>query len=187
MKLWQSISVVTASLVGLAFGILPTTLTQAQTQTPSEYSFVCKKESGGAWTTFYESPRGLKAYIRWTSDFGSRVNYTPERRCREVSQRLNDHLRTQNPFYLTHGKQGNYPIICVTDFEGSGCKENGLVYTLDPKGKRRPDEVIADLVKLAGNDFDGIPEQAGDRCRLYVNVRQQLQGLKKSAKYVCRK
>lgn len=185
MKNWQSISVVTASLVGLAFGILPTTLTQAQTQTQSEYNFVCKKESGGVWTTFYESPRGLKAYIRWTSDFGGAVGYTPERRCREVSQRLNNHLRTQNPFYLTHGKQDAYPIICVTDFEGGGCKERGLVYTLDPNGKRRPDEVIIDLLNLAGNDFDGIPITATG-CRLYVNVRQQLQGLKKPAKYICR-
>ncbi|MEK0194095.1 MAG: hypothetical protein EAZ78_24655 [Oscillatoriales cyanobacterium] len=185
MKNWQSISLVTASVVGLASAILPTTLTQAQTQTQSEYSFVCKKESGGVWTTFYESPRGLKAYIRWTSDFGGAVGYTPERRCREVSQRLNNHLRTQNPFYLTHGKQDAYPIICVTDFEGGGCKERGLVYTLDPNGKRRPDEVIIDLVNLAGNDFDGIPITATG-CRLYVNVRQQLQGLKKPAKYICR-
>lgn len=174
--------------MGLASAILPTTLTQAQTQTQSEYSFVCKKESGGVWTTFYESPRGPKPYIRWTSDFGALANYTPEKRCHEVSERLNNHLRTQHPFYLTHGKQGEYPIICVTDIEGSGCKENGLVYTLDPKGQRTPDEVIADLVKLVGNDFNGIPAVvAGDGCRLYVNVRQQLQGLKKTAKYVCRK
>jgi hypothetical protein len=187
MKNWQSISLVTASVVGLAFGILPTTLTQAQTQTQSEYSFVCKKESGGVWTTFAEGPRGLKAYIRWTSDFGALANYTPEKRCREVSERLNNHLRTQKSFHLTHGKQDKYPIICVTNFEGGGCKEKGLVYTLDPNGKRTPDEVIADLLNLAGSDFDGIPAQASERCRLYVNVRQQLQGLKKSAKYVCRK
>ena len=186
MKNWQSISLVTAFVVGLAFGILPTTLTQAQTQTQSEYSFVCKKESGGVWTTFAEGPRGSKAYIRWTSDFGALANYTPEKRCREVSERLNNHLRAQDPFHLTHGKQGNYPIICVTNFEGGGCKEKGLVYTLDPNGKRKPDEVLADLLQLSTNDFDGIPAQASG-CRLYVNVRQQLQGLKKSAKYVCRK
>jgi hypothetical protein len=182
MRFQRSASVIAASIVTLGSVAVFITPTQAA----SDYRFVCKQANDGVWTTVAQTPRGPQDFIRWTSDFGGKVGYTPKRRCSEVSGRLNIYITQSNPFYLIHGKdkKTNYPIICQTDSEGKGCK--GLIYTLDPKSLRPPAEVAKDLVSLVKSDIYDAPVTATS-CPLYINVKALLQhrGRRPSAKYVC--
>jgi hypothetical protein len=156
----------------------------------SQYRFKCQK-SGSVWKTIAQTPRGDRDIIPWTSDFGGSAGYTPEKRCMEVSNRLDKYVIESNPFYMTHGKQKGYPVICRTTFEGGGC--DGLIYTLDPKSGSKPDEVVKSFLSLAGNDFSGPSLPDATSCPLYVNVRSLLQsrqnsrGNSRSARYVCRR
>jgi hypothetical protein len=182
MNLQKSISTITAvSILTIASTIAPISNVEAN----SIEKFVCQQD-GREWTTVYQSSRIEKTFIRWTSDFGGLVDYTPKKRCFEVTNRLNDYLKNQRPFYITHGrtKDGKYPIICRTDQEGAGCK--GLIYTLDPKGRRHPSTIVTELLEIANpkvsTTSSGVPATS---CPIYVDVRLYLQG-KDSAKYVCR-
>ncbi|MBW4675885.1 MAG: COP23 domain-containing protein [Desmonostoc geniculatum HA4340-LM1] len=176
----SSLSVMAAFMLTLASAIAPTTNAQANI---SE-RFVCKK-SNGTWTTVYQDSRRDKPFIRWTSDFGGLANYTREQRCREVTSRLNDYMINQRPFYMTTGrtKDGKYPIVCRTDFQGGGCK--GLIYTLDPNGRTPPDAIVKELLEIVSPEVGPSLGVTATSCPLYVNVRLYLQG-KSSAKYVCR-
>lgn len=183
MKLKSHISLISASILTLASVITPTTSVQAN----SAEAFVCK-QSNGTWRTIYQDGRIEKPFIRWVSDFGGLAGYSRERRCKEVTNRLNTHIKNQRPFYMTHGRtlDGKYPIICRTDFEGGGCnKKDDLIYTLDPESRTPPQVIMTELLEIVKPDVSptiGVPATS---CPLYINVRLYLQG-KPSAKYVCR-
>ncbi|MDF5708147.1 MAG: COP23 domain-containing protein [Nostoc sp. S4] len=176
----KSLSLIAALMLTLASAIAPATNAQADTTE----GFVCKK-SNGTLTTIYQDSRREKPFIRWTSDFGGLVKYTREKRCQEVTNRLNYYIMNQRPFYMTHGRSedGKYPIICRTDENGGGCK--GLIYTLDPNGRIPANDIVKELLEIVNPEVGpsiGVPATS---CPLYVNVRLYLQG-KPSAKYVCR-
>jgi len=156
----------------------------------SQYRFKCQK-SGDVWKTIAQTPIGDREIIPWTSNFGGASGYTPEKRCMEVSSRLDEYVTKSAPFWITHGKQKGYPIICrTTSGTGEGC--NGLIYTLDPKSGTNPNEVVKNFLALASNDFSGPSLPDATSCPLYVNVRLLLQsrqnsrGNSRSARYVCR-
>ncbi|MFB2969527.1 COP23 domain-containing protein [Aerosakkonema sp. BLCC-F183] len=180
MSIKRSISILTASIVGLASSIAITTPAKSE----SQYRFTCR-QMGSVWTTVAQTPRGDRPYIQWTSDFGGFAGYSREDRCKQVSARLDSYVREQSPLYLTHGRHENgYPIICRTNFEGRGCSGNDMVYTIDPNGTQTAQDVLKQLLRLSGNDFkDPVPVFASS-CRLYVNVRQHLQE-QPSASFAC--
>jgi hypothetical protein len=183
MNAKSSLSLIAVFILTLASAIAQT----ANAQTNYNKPFVCK-QSNATWTTIYKDSRTEKPFIRWTSDFGglAKVKYTREQRCQEVTNRLNHYIIDYDrKFYMTTGRSedGKYPIICRTDFEGSGCK--GLIYTLDPNGRIPPDEIMKELLEIVQPNVGpsrGVPATS---CRLYVNVRLYLQD-KPSANYVCR-
>lgn len=103
---------------------------------PQSVTFICGVSRDGVPTTFaQETTNGgipkSKSVIRWVSDFGDKVNYTPQKRCEEVSNRLQDYSNQGLLNYITTGKENGLDTICVAKDKkrGGSCL---LLWTLKP-------------------------------------------------------
>lgn len=103
---------------------------------PQSVTFICGVSRDGVPTTFaQETTNGgipkSKSVIRWVSDFGDKVNYTPQKRCEEVSNRFQDYSNQGLLNYITTGKENGLDTICVAQDKerGGSCR---LLWTLKP-------------------------------------------------------
>ena len=175
MKIKSKVSAVLALATVLSsFGLAFTKPAEAAPRT-----FSCKKVSG-AWTTVVnESGKPEQQIIRWNSDFGALVGYTPERRCQEVTGRMNIYLNQKN-LYVTHGIMNREKVICTTDKLGKDCIH--LLYRLKPD--QDPKLTLKDLFELNKRNVQSDPlrEKA---CRTYINVDALVAGKTRFAQEVC--
>lgn len=142
-------------------------------------SFSCKMV-GGAWTTLVnESGQPERQLIRWTSDFGAKVGYTPERRCNEVTQRMNLYFSNRGQF-ITHGMQGREKVICATNHLGKDCLN--LLYTLKPDQDAKA--TLEDLFGVNNRNISREPLREG-RCATYISVDALLAGQTRFAQEAC--
>lgn len=159
-----------------------------------QYKFVCEEDNKHP-TTFVVTPDGQKrTFIQWKSDFFNQLNaeekYPPERRCREVTNRMNTYIQSGSPRYVTHGTINLWPVICITDQKGSDCKE--LIYTLkdseDPKLKKEnqdPEDRLREFLGLARNNFKGDPLVESPSCRTYIEIKALMEGKLDKAEVIC--
>jgi len=120
-----------------------------------------------------------RQFIRWVSDFGSEVGYTPQQRCDEVTGRLTKYFSVGGQ-YITHGVINNHNVICLTDKKGNGC--NDLLYTLP--SNRDPKVTLEDLFKLNSRNFAGRPLREAP-CPTYISINDWLDGKQVIAEEVC--
>jgi cell division protein FtsB len=108
--------------------------------------FSCQNVNGipttvGFSPTWNNQPREL---IRWVKKFGGN---TPQKRCEEVTERLNFGLGN-GAMYTTFGIMDGQNVICTTDKSGNGCQY--LLFTVKPG--QDPKSVLNDLFSLSGTD-----------------------------------
>lgn len=92
--------------------------------------FFCGKGSNGLPTTFVNTPNGNLSLIRWKSHFFEPSGYTPDVRCRDVSQRFNRFYNQGILNFVTTGVVNNQPVVCVASTMGGACTE--VLFTLKP-------------------------------------------------------
>ncbi|MFB2936780.1 COP23 domain-containing protein [Aerosakkonemataceae cyanobacterium BLCC-F154] len=148
----------------------------------SSYRFVCQPNNGGTPTTFVVLPNGeQRQFINWRSDAFVLVGYSPEKRCNEVTGRMNQYMASGGFQYITHGTMNNTPVLCVTNRSGGGC--TGLLYTLKPAQDGRA--TLRDLIELNRRNFKGDPMIEGASCRTYVDINALIRGELERAEVVC--
>jgi hypothetical protein len=129
-------------------------------------------------TTVFRRGNKERQMISWVRSFGG--SYTPERRCKEVTERLNQNVSSRGRF-LTHGIKNQQPIICFTDRTGGGC--NSLFFTL--KRGDNAKEKLKNLFALnQGNYSSDSPLREG-ACSLYIDIDAITNGKKEIAEVVC--
>jgi Circadian oscillating protein COP23 len=175
MKIKSKVSAVLAlATVISSFGLAFTKSAEAAPRT-----FSCKKVSG-AWTTVVnESDKPEQQIIRWTSDVGAFAGYTPERRCKEVTNRMNKYLSESGQF-ITYGTMNNLNVICTTNRLGKDCLH--LLYTLKPD--QAPKETLEDLFQVNNRNIQKSPRTDGP-CPTYINVDALVAGKTRFAQEVC--
>ena len=140
-------------------------------------AFICGVNRDGVPTPFaQETTNGgipkSKSVIRWVSDFGDKVNYTPQKRCEEVSNRFQDYSNQGLLDYITTGKENGLDTICVKDKEhGRPCL---LLWTLKPG--TNPKLVLHQLL----SDHLGtgpLPEKGSNDSEIYIDVKKFLSKL----------
>lgn len=183
MKLAHTFLLLLASAV--AAGSVSIGSGSAQT---NSYRFVCQPNNGGTPTTFVTLPNGeQRPFINWRSDAFILAGYSQQRRCNEVTDRMNQYVRAGNFQYITHGTMNNIPVLCVTNRKGGGC--TGLLYTLKPAQNGQPAQdgraTLRDLIELNRRNFIGDPMIEGASCRTYVDVNALVRGELKRAEVVC--
>jgi hypothetical protein len=92
--------------------------------------FFCGKGSNGLPTTFVNTPSGNIPLIRWKSHFFEHSGYTPDVRCRDVSQRFTRFYNQGILNFVTTGVVNNQPVVCVASTMGGSC--TGVLFTLKP-------------------------------------------------------
>lgn len=162
---YASCGVALLTLLSLSF-FSTNTLVSAQEKSP----FSCKNKQG-IWTTVVESKQGEKNFIHWDSTYFVTSGYTPEKRCHQVTGRLNAYSNSTSEQYIASGRMNNQPIICIAGSRGGSCEK--LLYTLKPG---QDGEIAVDLlVKQTESNFNS-PSLRESPCRTYLSLNRLLEG-----------
>jgi hypothetical protein len=120
-------------------------------------------------TTFARTKRGNVPVIRWKSTYFENSNdYSPMRRCEEVSLRFQEYYSDGTLDYLTSGQMNSQNVICVADEYGGSCQR--LLFTLEPKDN--PQDVLRDLLSTRDRSSGPLTRGAG---ALYVDMANFLE------------
>ncbi|MBW4494977.1 MAG: trypsin-like peptidase domain-containing protein [Oscillatoria princeps RMCB-10] len=172
-------SLLLAAVVGRYNVVNPVRTSPSDSDTASsKVTFTCKTVSG-APTTVAKNAQGERQLIRWGSNVFSQAGYTPQKRCQEVTERMNRYFK-QGGQYITHGVMKNQKVICITDRVGEGC--TGLLYTLKPDQDAKA--TLEDLFQLNNRNVSSGPLRESS-CPIYVNLNDIIAGKEVVAKEVC--
>ncbi len=119
--------------------------TSSQPATKNVYS--CVPRNGNP-ATVVDTKRGRVELIVWKSEFFSKSEWTPQRRCEEVTKRFQMLSDTDQLRYVSTGRMNNQSVICAADKKPADyvCKQDGLLITLEPKDN--PTQVLKDLFDI---------------------------------------
>lgn len=117
----------------------PTTMKITSRRLEFRQAFTCGFSEDAPVTLMRVNHRDIPVLL-WTSREFEKAGFDPKRRCREVTQRLDDYntlLKDGKPLYLTTGKVNGQTVICVTNAERGACGDgifppDGLLLTLAP-------------------------------------------------------
>jgi hypothetical protein len=129
-----------------------TSPTESKASLSNQVHFVCENVYGVP-TTLWMSPQWnneKRQFIRWVSGV---PNYPPEKRCEEVTKRLNFALE-QGGQYITYATMNSQNVICTTD-KSSGEVCQYVLFTLKPG--QDPKSVLEDLFSFGDSQFAGRP------------------------------
>ncbi|MCL1467637.1 COP23 domain-containing protein [Argonema galeatum] len=151
----------------LAFSGVVGFVSQAQAQDDNQLdqtdelttNFRCVREGRNYATIAERGDRATSPIVVWrTTEFGP--EYTPQQRCRIVSDRLTravaDNGGRLSNLYLTTGTVNRLPVVCYVNNGTSDCNSNNLLFTLDRRSAQNPDEVLANLLEF-GTTGSGRP------------------------------
>jgi hypothetical protein len=128
-------------LAGLGLAIGSTFSLPAASETKSNNTYYCA-QLNGTYSTFVNTPRGRVTLINWENEFSD--DWTPQKRCSEVSQRFQKFLDAGNLKYIRTGSVKNQPVICVANNRGGTCPDNNVLITFKPGTD--PEAVLVQLV-----------------------------------------
>jgi hypothetical protein len=119
-----------------AAATLVVTSNTAMGQNRNQPQFICREAFDRVTnqripTTYAWTERGKSAIIRWTTTLGARGEWTPQRRCQEVSPRFQTAYENGSLQYLTNGMMNGQRVICTAKEERGDCED--LLLTLRPE------------------------------------------------------
>jgi hypothetical protein len=178
MSLNKVLKVAVAGLVATQVSLMATDVSFAA---PAGTSFGCKQllsdPSGSPFATFAVLPDGSKtvgALLNWRTEEFARAGYTPERRCHEVTNRLNIAVNNVggqlSNLWLTFGRINGYTVLCYVNNTSLGCNSSNVLWTLNSENEATPNQVMAKLVNfVTTKGTSGVPiQESGGQS--YVNL-----------------
>jgi hypothetical protein len=184
MKINQLASFVAAPIMVCGFGVsLISSPALAQS-----VQFSCEDIKVGSQNipvTLYKTGTVKRQLIRWYKTMGPKNEYTPEKRCPEVTRRLTNFFSNSSQF-VTHGTMNRQPVICLTSKKGGVC--NHLLLTLEtPAEAKATLESLFALDPLSwevnNNAVGNTPIQ--QKCPTYISLKAIIAGQRKVAQKVC--
>jgi len=142
-------------------------LSCSSSPSPAEkVTFACEIENKIP-TTVARTRQQSISIVRWVSDFGSQANYTPQKRCEEVSNRFQIYYDRGELNYITVGRQNNQNIICASRHSNS-CSQ--LLLTLKPEDN--PQRVIKQLFDVGRYATGPLEQSSGNS--IAIDIRKLL-------------
>ncbi|MGK7900967.1 MAG: COP23 domain-containing protein [Hormoscilla sp.] len=130
-------------------GIIACSPQEGQVTSSISTTFQCRPYKY-SWGTFAKRGNAISEFpmIAWnTTEFGS--DYTPEKRCNIVSQRLTravaDNGGMLSNLELTTGMLHDYPVVCFVTNSSSKCTDSNLLFTLKQENGKNPNKVLAKM------------------------------------------
>ncbi|MDV2998304.1 MAG: hypothetical protein N4J56_008009 [Chroococcidiopsis sp. SAG 2025] len=156
----------TSGITILTVIIANTVMSSQPAPAGEKVTFVCGTNNGVPTTLARTATKSVPV-IRWSSNHFKGSQWTPRKRCQEVSKKFQTYYQNGALNYLTTGydKKTGQPVICVADREGGSC--TGVLFTLKPGSN--PGEVLQNLVNVRVRASGPLNESAD---RVYVNVNQ---------------
>ena len=111
--------------------------------------------------------------FNWNSKhFGG--EYTPEKRCQLVSERLQSAADrnggTLKGLQLGSGVLNGQTVICVFQTSENSCNDGNLLFTLKPENAKRPQAVIAKISTFAKSGIMAVNESASASSQLDLDL-----------------
>ncbi len=162
---------VVAAAIGFGYGLAtftskapsttaetPATATNAaEPEAPT--TFVCVEEEG-QWKTFAESEspnsnaviRAKSPLFTWNSEeFGD--NWTPEKRCREVTQRFTVAVASNGGklanLDLKTGIVNSKVVACAVKSQSEVCNDRNILFTMSQHNEADPQQTLAKLINFS--------------------------------------
>jgi Circadian oscillating protein COP23 len=111
--------------------------------------------------------------LSWNYD-GFGKEYTPEKRCQIVSERLqqaaNVNGGTFKDLQLASGTVNSQMVVCALPTNSNKCNNKNLLFTLKPENARNPDAVIQKIFSFAQDGSASINESAGRQSKVDLNL-----------------
>jgi hypothetical protein len=128
----------------------------------TSYSYRLKKRVP---TTISWSPAGDKrALIQWVKQMDS--HWTPEKRCQEVSRRMQEASNAGTMQYITNGKMNGQRVICSATEVNGDCKN--LLMTL--RSGDKPLQFMSEFKEVFSGRSEGpIPHSSGEP-QIYLRI-----------------
>jgi hypothetical protein len=111
--------------------------------------------------------------MKWNSGFFGK-EYTPEKRCSLVSERLQKAADLNGGTFkgleLASGTLNAQAVICVVKNGGSRCNKDNLLFTLKPENAKNPNAVIQKIMTFAEDGSAAVEESASRQPRFDRNL-----------------
>lgn len=124
------------------------TPSSATSSTPSPATvFSCIRADANWATVARRGPNVTPPMIRWTTTLG---NFTPEERCKIVSNRLTRAVAETGRLrglMLTYGRVNGSRVVCYVRATNEGCSDRNILFTLRPGDD--PDQVLRRIVAFS--------------------------------------
>lgn len=114
---------------------LVTTITMSQPiqaqQIPGKY--VCGT-SGENPATIYKAPNGGElVFISWQSTYFEASGWGNQKRCEQVTDKLEQNRKANNLSYIVPGRFNGYPVVCASRIKTNkvtNCSDSSVLFTL---------------------------------------------------------
>lgn len=156
MKLSLLLSIFSTSILVY----LSTDLTSVRAGTTGS-KFYCG-QSKRVPTTMAQTSRGAVPVIHWVSTLGE--NYTPEYRCKIVSEKFQTFYDNGMLNYLTTGTINQQPVICAAEKENGPC--SGVLFTLKPNSD--PGRTLRRLLSIRDRAPGAVLNESAPQ--VYINM-----------------
>ncbi|MEY2857593.1 MAG: hypothetical protein RLZZ74_1905 [Cyanobacteriota bacterium] len=137
----MNIKILAGVFAGLGVMIGSAIAPPATAETKNINTYYCA-QLNGSWNTFVNTPRGRVKLINWANQFSP--DWTPQKRCSEVSGRFQKFLDQGNLKFIRTGNVNNLPVLCVANARGGDCPDDNVLVTLKPETD--PEGVLIKLV-----------------------------------------
>jgi Circadian oscillating protein COP23 len=155
-----------ASVILLASSITISSQWSIPSQAQSSRKFRCELVNGVP-TTLVKTARGNIPAIRWVKSFTGRYN-SVDRRCNEVSARLDRFERAGKLKFIRTGNVNSYPVLCVdSGVSGNTCPMASVLVTL-PKGTDSS-KMLQQMLDLRARASGQIIQLSGEQLVRYQN------------------
>lgn len=136
-----------------------------------EVQFICSegydpKSNERVPTTFAWTQRGKTVIVRWKYKWFNNSDYTTQRRCQEVSSRIQTAYNNDRLQYLANGTQNNQSVICTARQKGSACDTTLL--TLRPNDDSL--EVLSQLNDIFRGKGGAPIEHSSGKHQVYYKI-----------------
>ena len=115
-------------------------------------------------TTLAWSPSGKRAMIQWVKQMDS--NWTPEKRCQEVSQRMQQANIAGTMKFITNGKMNGQRVICSATEINGDCKN--LLITLRPIDE--PLKFMTEFREVFNGRSEGVVVHSSGEPQIYLRI-----------------
>jgi hypothetical protein len=111
--------------------------------------------------------------VTWKYD-GFGKEFTPEKRCQVVSERLQQAANlnggTFKDLQLGSGTVNSAPVICTLPANSKKCSKANILFTLKPENARNPEAVIQKIFGFAQDGTSDLNESASSKPKVDLNL-----------------